>query len=231
MTFQSGIMVFLTSIPCCPEVHWSMQTKHTENLWTAIPAVNSSQTFNKICKWLRFKKWLENQYYHTKSNDLGIIPFQKTMFYLMKSKYAIFSNFNVTKIERYTFFWDTRYMAVYTSLMLPISQEPCKIIEWDVAISWQLRGLCGCYGVCIPLFLKKGLLWLIWAKWRCMLHNVLTLSVSTKFSRLSTIALLFQGYGTRRGQIRTRSILIQPSSSCCHAVRSCEVTQIILLAI
>ena len=30
-------------------------------------------------------------------------------------------------------------------------------IEWDVAISWQLRGLCGCYGfygcykVCVPL--------------------------------------------------------------------------------
>ena len=31
------------------------------------------------------------------------------MFYLMKSKYAIFSNFKVTKIERSSFLGDTRY--------------------------------------------------------------------------------------------------------------------------
>ena len=31
--------------------------------------------------------------------------FQKTMFYLMKSKYAIFLNIKVTKIERSAFFW------------------------------------------------------------------------------------------------------------------------------
>ena len=34
MTFQSGIMAFLTSIHCCPEAHWSVQTKQRENLWT-----------------------------------------------------------------------------------------------------------------------------------------------------------------------------------------------------
>ena len=58
VTFQSGIMAFLTSIHCCPEAHWSVQTKQRENLWTAIPTVNSSRRFNKIRKWLCFKKWL-----------------------------------------------------------------------------------------------------------------------------------------------------------------------------
>ena len=48
VTFQSGIWGFLTSIHCCPEAHWSVQTKQRENLWTAIPAVNSSRWFNKI---------------------------------------------------------------------------------------------------------------------------------------------------------------------------------------
>ena len=47
-TFQSGIMAFLTSIHCCLEAHWSVQTKQRENLWTAIPAVNSSYKFNKL---------------------------------------------------------------------------------------------------------------------------------------------------------------------------------------
>ena len=32
VTFQSGIMAFLTSIHCCPEAHWSVQTKQRENL-------------------------------------------------------------------------------------------------------------------------------------------------------------------------------------------------------
>ena len=46
VTFQSGILAFLTSIILyrCPETHWSVQTKQRENLWTAIPAVNSSRT-------------------------------------------------------------------------------------------------------------------------------------------------------------------------------------------
>ena len=34
------------------------------------------------------------------------------MFYLMKSKYAIFSHFKVTKIERSAFLGDTRYSRV-----------------------------------------------------------------------------------------------------------------------
>ena len=37
--------------------------------------------------------------------------FQKTMFYLLKSKYAIFSNFIVTKIERSAFLGDS-YQSV-----------------------------------------------------------------------------------------------------------------------
>ena len=58
VTFQSGIMAFVTSIHCCPKAHWSVQTKQRENLWTAIPAVNSSRRFDKIRKWLCFQKWL-----------------------------------------------------------------------------------------------------------------------------------------------------------------------------
>ena len=58
VTFHSGIMFFVTSIHCCPEAHWSVQTKQRENLWTAIPAVNSSRRFKKIRKWLCFQKWL-----------------------------------------------------------------------------------------------------------------------------------------------------------------------------
>ena len=59
VTFQSRIMAFLTSIHCCPEAHLFVQTgKHRENLWTAIPAVNSSRKFKNICKWPCFKKWL-----------------------------------------------------------------------------------------------------------------------------------------------------------------------------
>ena len=43
---------------------------------------------------------VKNQYFSTKSNDLGIILFsQKTMFYLMKANYAIFSIIKVTKLE------------------------------------------------------------------------------------------------------------------------------------
>ena len=56
VTFQSRIMAFLTSIHCCPKAQWSVQTKERENVWTAIPAVNSSRRFNKIRKWLCFKK-------------------------------------------------------------------------------------------------------------------------------------------------------------------------------
>ena len=36
VTFQAGIMAFLTSIHCCPGAHWSVQTKQRENLWTAV---------------------------------------------------------------------------------------------------------------------------------------------------------------------------------------------------
>ena len=71
--FQSGIMAFLTSIHRCQQAHWSVQTKQNENLWTAIPAVNSSRRFNKIHKWLCLKKWLYYQCYQTKSNDLTIL--------------------------------------------------------------------------------------------------------------------------------------------------------------
>ena len=77
VSFQAGLMAFLTSIHCCLDAHWSMRTKQRENLWTAIPAVNTSHRFNKICKWLCFKKWLYTQYYQTKSYDLGIIPFRR----------------------------------------------------------------------------------------------------------------------------------------------------------
>ena len=97
VTFQSGIMAFRTSIHCCPETHWSVQTKQRENLWTAIPAVNSSHRFNKITVFQEMvvESILPNQikwsWYHSS---------QKIMLNLMKSKYAIISNIKVTKIER-----------------------------------------------------------------------------------------------------------------------------------
>ena len=43
LTFQAEIIAFLTSIHCCPDAHQSVQTKQRENLWTAIPTVNSSR--------------------------------------------------------------------------------------------------------------------------------------------------------------------------------------------
>ena len=30
--------------------------------------------------------------------------------------------------------------------------ESVESLKWDVAISWQLRGLCGCYEVCVATF-------------------------------------------------------------------------------
>ena len=56
VTFRSGIMAFLTSIHCSPLIR--ANNLQRENLWTAIPAVNSSHRFNEIRKWLCFKKWL-----------------------------------------------------------------------------------------------------------------------------------------------------------------------------
>ena len=81
VTFQSGIMAFLTSlyIVARKPIDPCKQNKR-ENLWTAILAVNSSRRFNKILKWLWLKKWLYNQYYRTKSNDLGIILFRRQCF-------------------------------------------------------------------------------------------------------------------------------------------------------
>ena len=114
VTFQSGIMAFLTSIHCCPEAHWSVQTKQRKNLWTAIPAVNTSRRFNKIRKMTVFHEMVVELILLNQIKWSWYHPFQKTMFYLMKSKYAIFSSIKVMKIERSAFFFlggDTRYMG------------------------------------------------------------------------------------------------------------------------
>ena len=83
---DNGFSDFLTLLPGSLLIH-ANKTK-LESLWTAIPAMNSWRRFNKLCKWLCFKKWLLNQYYQTKSNDLGtcIILFRRQCFYLMASK-------------------------------------------------------------------------------------------------------------------------------------------------
>ena len=91
VTFQSGIMAFLTSIHCCPEAHWSVQTKQRENLWTAIPAVIARADLTKFVN-----ECVSRNVYRintTKPYQMILVLFfsQKTMFYLMKSKYAIFS--------------------------------------------------------------------------------------------------------------------------------------------
>ena len=45
--------------------------------------------------------------------------FQKTVFYLMKSKYAIFSNIKVTTIERSAFWGDTRNTDRKSGMVMP----------------------------------------------------------------------------------------------------------------
>ena len=91
VTVQSGIMAVMTYIHCCPEAHWiwSMQTKQRENLCTAIPAVNNSGRFNKICKWL-FQKMVVESILSTKSNDLGIILFRRQCFIWWNQKMLYF---------------------------------------------------------------------------------------------------------------------------------------------
>ena len=155
VTFQSGIIAFLTSIHSCPEAHWSVQRKQRENLWTAIglPVVNSSRRFNKIRKWLCFKKsilpkQIKWSWYHY---------IQKTMFYLMKSKYAIFSNIKVTKIERsaflgtpgikaigctevyvriYLLWWHQTFFGAFTFIQLQVSTwSPYP--WWHACSSWN----------------------------------------------------------------------------------------------
>ena len=51
--------------------------------------------------------------------------FQKTMFYLMKSKYAIFSNIKVTKIERYSFFFGH---PVYIHIWFSVKQISSAVL-------------------------------------------------------------------------------------------------------
>ena len=75
---DNGFSDFHTLLPGTPLIR-ANNTKRE-------PAVNSSRRFNKIRKWLCFKKWLQNQYYQTKSHDL--FRRQCFMIYLMKSKYA-----------------------------------------------------------------------------------------------------------------------------------------------
>ena len=106
VTFQSGIMAFLTSIHWCPEAHWSVQTKQRENLWTAIPAVNSSRRFNKIGEMaVESNSILPNKiewsWYHS---------FQKTMFYLHgEIKICNIFEYQSNEYRAFRFFGDTRY--------------------------------------------------------------------------------------------------------------------------
>ena len=59
--------------------------------------------------------------------------FQKTMFYLLKSKYAIFFNFKVTKIKHSAFFGSPgiHLPSTYCCLILPEhSSCPCASSSW-----------------------------------------------------------------------------------------------------
>ena len=56
--FSQGLWLFWIPYIAVRESIWSVRTKQRENLWTAIPVVNSSRRLNKIRKWLCFKKWL-----------------------------------------------------------------------------------------------------------------------------------------------------------------------------
>ena len=61
-----------------------------------------SFSFKKICKWL-FQEMVVESILPNQMKWSWYHSFQKTMFYLMKSKYAIYFNIKVTKIERSAF--------------------------------------------------------------------------------------------------------------------------------
>ena len=114
VTFQSGIMAFLTSTHCCPEAHWSMQTKQRENLWTAIPAVNSSRRFNKIVNICVSRNG--GRINTTEPNEMILVSFFSEDNVLSdESKYAIFFEYQSNENrEAFRFWGDTRYIHVYT---------------------------------------------------------------------------------------------------------------------
>ena len=52
------------------------------------------------------------------------------MFYMMKSKYAIFFNTKVSKIKRSTFLWDTQYLLQVFDAYVYIKYEPfCQKVD------------------------------------------------------------------------------------------------------
>ena len=120
MTFQSGIMAFLTSIHCCPEAHWSVQTKQRENFWTAIPTANTrpdlTNSVNDCVSRMVVESILLNQIKWSWQ-----CSFHKTMFYLMKSKYAVYFNIKETKIERYAFFGTLGIGLDALTLFVPVT--------------------------------------------------------------------------------------------------------------
>ena len=107
VTFQSGIMAFLTSIHCCPECPLICANKQRKNVWTAIPVLNSSRRLNKIRKWL-FQKIVVDQYYRTN---------QMILYHSFKEDNVLSDDIKICYIFQYQsnknwafrFFWDTRY--------------------------------------------------------------------------------------------------------------------------
>ena len=101
--FTAGIAVHKFS-PCfiCKN-QWASGQQCMEVRKVIIPDWNVTRTKRKLTMTMFWEMTIESKllnqfqwsWYHS---------FQKTMFYLMKSKYAIFSNIQVKKIERFKFF-------------------------------------------------------------------------------------------------------------------------------
>ena len=129
--FTAGKAVHKFSLCFVRTDQWASGQQCMEVRKAIIPAWNVTRmkrTLTLTVFWeITIKSKLLNQFqwswYHS---------FQKTMFYLMKLKHAIFSNIKVTKIERSASFGTPSIMR-------------------RGYISWQLRGVRGCYVVFVAV--------------------------------------------------------------------------------
>ena len=132
VTFQSGVMAFLTSIHCCLEAHWSVQTKQRENLWTAtcIPTVNSSCRFTKFLNDCVSRNGCRIN--TTDPNQMILVTFFSED-NVLSDEIKICSIFEYQSNENraFRFSWDTRYSQGLWLFWLPyiVAREPidpCK---------------------------------------------------------------------------------------------------------
>ena len=98
MTFQSGIMALLTSIHCCPEAHDTC--KQNKEITYELP--NPPEiAHTDLAEFINDCVSRNGCRINTSEPNQVILEsfFQKTMFYLMKSRHAIYLNIKVMKIK------------------------------------------------------------------------------------------------------------------------------------